>query len=427
MRVLIIGSLAGELGKAARIAIARGAKLDQADDAEAALARLRADARVDLVLCDVVHDVGAVVRAIAAERMAVPVVACGTGDDAEAAARSIRDGAREFLPLPPDPDLIAAILEAAAGDSHAMVVRDPAMQAAVHRAEQVAASEASVLITGESGTGKEVLARHLHRRSRRSGGPFVALNCAAIPENLLESELFGHERGAFSGAVARRLGKFEAADGGTLLLDEISEMDIRLQAKLLRALQEREIDRLGGAAPVRVNVRILATTNRDLAALVQRCAFREDLFFRLNVVTIELPPLRERREDIPLLAQYFVERFRTDARKAVKGVTPEALALLAKYTWPGNVRELENVIQRALVLADGPMIEPRDLPADVRLGEEALGIGGADLARSREEQEKAAILEALTQERGNRSRAAARLDLNRTTLLYKMKKYGLIP
>ena len=266
MRVLIIGSLAGELGQAARIAIARGAKLDQADNADAALARLRSDARVDLVLCDVVHDVGAVVRALAAERMAVPVVACGTGDDAEAAAQAIRDGAREFLPLPPDPDLIAAILEAAAGESHAMVVRDPAMQATVHRAEQVAASEASVLITGESGTGKEVLARHIHRRSRRSAGPFVALNCAAIPENLLESELFGHEKGAFTGAVARRVGKFEAADGGTLLLDEISEMDIRLQAKLLRALQEREIDRLGGAAPVRVNVRILATTNRDLLA-----------------------------------------------------------------------------------------------------------------------------------------------------------------
>ncbi len=227
MRVLIIGSLAGAIGQAGRIAIARGAKLDQADDTDAALARLRADARVDLVLCDIVHDVGAVVRALAAERIAVPVVACGTGDDADAAAQAIRDGAREFLPLPPDPDLIAAILEAAAGETHAMIVRDPVMQAAVHRAEQVAKSEASVLITGESGTGKEVLARYIHRRSRRSGGPFVALNCAAIPDNLLESELFGHERGAFSGAVARRIGKFEAAYGGTLLLDEISEMDVQ--------------------------------------------------------------------------------------------------------------------------------------------------------------------------------------------------------
>src|SRR6516225_4781775 len=195
MRVLIIGSLAGELGQAARIAIARGAKLDQADDADSALARLRSDARVDLVLCDVVHGVVEVVRALAAERMAVPVVACGTGDDAEAAAQAIRDGAREFLPLPPDPDLIAAILEAAAGDTHAMIVRDPVMQETVRRAELVAASDASVLILGESGTGKEVLAHHIHRRSRRSAGPFVALNCAAIPDNLLESELFGHEKG----------------------------------------------------------------------------------------------------------------------------------------------------------------------------------------------------------------------------------------
>src|SRR6185312_5855188 len=264
MRVLIIGSLAGELGQAARIAIARGAKLDQADNADAALVRLRADARLDLVLCDIAHDVGAVVRAIAAERMAVPVVACGTTGDPEAAVQAIRAGARESLPLPPDPDLIAAILEAASGETHTLIVHDPAMAAAVRRAEQVAKSEASVLICGESGTGKEVLARHIHRRSRRAGGPFVALNCAAIPENLLESELFGHEKGAFSGAIARRIGKFEAADQGTLLLDEISEMDVRLQAKLLRTLQEREVDRLGGAAPVKVDVRILAATNRDL-------------------------------------------------------------------------------------------------------------------------------------------------------------------
>src|SRR6478672_11707870 len=356
MRVLIIGSLAGELGQAARIAIARGAKLDQADNADAALVRLRADARVDLVLCDVLHDVGGVVRALTAERIAVPVVACGVGNDAEAAARAIRDGAREFLPLPPDPDLIAAILEAAAGDSHAMVVRDPAMQATVHRAEQVASSEASVLITGESGTGKEVLARHIHRRSRRAAGPFIALNCAAIPENLLESELFGHERGAFSGAVARRVGKFEAADGGMLLLDEISEMDIRLQAKLLRALQEREIDRLGGAAAVKVNVRILATTNRDLMAEVQRGAFREDLYLRLNVVSLHIPPLRERPGDIAALAEHFARRYADVNGLPFRPLSRGAMLRLASHGWRGNVRELENVIHRAVLLADGPTI-----------------------------------------------------------------------
>ena len=228
MRVLIIGSLAGDLGQAARIAISRGARLDQADDPEVALERLRTTAGVDLVLIEIVHDVAAFIHSLMRERIGVPVIACGSNADAEAAVRAIRAGAQEFLPLPPDPDLIAAILEAAAGESHLMIVRDPTMSACVRRAEQVAASDASVLINGESGTGKEVLARHVHRRSRRSGGPFVALNCAAIPDNLLESELFGHEKGAFSGAIARRIGKFEAASGGTLLLDEISEMENRV-------------------------------------------------------------------------------------------------------------------------------------------------------------------------------------------------------
>ncbi len=359
MRVLIIGSLAGELGQAGRIAMARGARLDQADDIAAALARLRGDARIDVVLCDLAHDVGALVRALAGERMSVPVVACGTGDDPEAAVRAIRDGAREFLPLPPDPDLIAAILQAASGDGHALVVRDPAMAATVRRAEQVAASEASVLIQGESGTGKEVMARHIHRRSRRAGGAFVALNCAAIPENLLESELFGHEKGAFSGAVARRVGKFEAADGGTLLLDEISEMDIRLQAKLLRALQEREIDRLGGAAPVRVNVRILATTNRDLMAEVARGRFREDLFFRLNVVSLRVPPLRERPGDIAALAEHFARRYAEVNGLPYRPVSRSALARLLSHGWRGNVRELENILHRAVLLAGGEEIERR--------------------------------------------------------------------
>ncbi|MGI4950913.1 MAG: sigma-54 interaction domain-containing protein, partial [Janthinobacterium lividum] len=352
MHVLIIGSLGGDLGQAARIATARGARLHQADDDRSALNRLRLDARVDLVLVELPHDVAGLVRALNAERILVPVVACGNVPAAEAAA-AITAGAREFMPLPPDPDLIAAILEAASGESHAVVARDPAMLATIRRAEQVAGAEASILITGESGTGKEVLARHIHRRSRRAEGPFVALNCAAIPENLLESELFGHEKGAFSGAVARRLGKFEAATGGTLLLDEISEMDVRLQAKLLRAIQEREIDRVGGSAPVRVDVRILATSNRDLPQEVSAGRFREDLYFRLNVVGLRLPALRDRPGDIPALAEHYARRYAEVNGLPYRPVSRDALQRLVSYGWRGNVRELENTIHRAVLLSSG--------------------------------------------------------------------------
>jgi two-component system, response regulator FlrC len=428
MRVLIIGSLAGELGQAARIAIARGVKLEQADDVDAALAWLRTDARVDLVLCDILHDVGAVVRALAAERMAVPVVACGTGDDPDSAARAIRDGAREFLPLPPDPDLIAAILQAAAGETHAMVVRDAVMQGTVGRAEQVAKSEASVLITGESGTGKEVLARHIHNRSRRAAGPFVALNCAAIPDNLLESELFGHEKGAFSGAVARRIGKFEAADGGTLLLDEISEMDARLQAKLLRALQEREIDRLGGAAPVKVNVRILATTNRDLPAEVQRGTFREDLYFRLNVVSLRIPPLRERPGDIAALAEHFARRYAEVNGMPYRPLSREALLRLSSHSWRGNVRELENAIHRAVLLADGDLIgiEAIELgPPAPAVHSAGAGGGIASLVGRRvEEVERDLIIETLGHTLGNRTHAATILGISIRALRNKLRDYA---
>jgi two-component system, response regulator FlrC len=428
MRVLIIGSLAGELGQAARIAMARGAKLDQADDAEAALARLRADARVDLVLCELSHDVGGVVRALAAERIAVPVVACGNNADADAAVAAIRAGAREFLPLPPDPELIAAILEAAAGESHALIVRDAAMAAAVRRADQVAGAEASVLITGESGTGKEVLARHIHRRSRRSGGPFVALNCAAIPENLLESELFGHEKGAFSGAAARRVGKFEAADGGTLLLDEISEMDIRLQAKLLRAIQEREIDRLGGAAPVRVNVRILATTNRDLPGEVARGTFREDLYFRLNVVSLRIPPLRERPGDIAVLAEHFARRYAEVNGLPYRPLSPLALARLGSHAWRGNVRELENTIHRAVLLAEGTTIGPDAIelgPQSQTPASPAIpgGISGL-VGRTMQEVERDLILETLGHTLGNRTHAATILGISIRALRNKLRDYA---
>ncbi len=455
MRVLIIGSLAGELGQAARIAMMRGAKLDQADDAEAGLARLRADARVDVVLCDLAHDVGGLVRAMAAERIIVPVVACGTGGDPEAAVRAIREGAREFLPLPPDPELIAAILEAAAGESHALVVRDPMMQATLRRVDQVAGSEASVLISGESGTGKEVLARQLHRRSRRAAGPFVAVNCAAIPENLLESELFGHEKGAFSGALARRIGKFEAADGGTLLLDEISEMDVRLQAKLLRALQEREIDRLGGNAPVKVNVRILATTNRDLATEVARGTFREDLFFRLNVIALRIPSLRERPADIAALADHFARRYAELNGLPQRPLASSAQRHLAGHGWRGNVRELENVMHRAVLLADGPEITveaielgpaapaaaspgaaspgaaaspsaaPSATAASVTVTQAAVAGSVAGLVgRRMDEVERELIMETLGHTLGNRTHAATILGISIRALRNKLRDYA---
>ena len=429
MKVLIIGSLAGDLGQAARIAIGRGAKLDQADDAETALIRLRTDAHIDLVLCDIAHDVGAIVAALAAERMAVPVVACGTSDDPDAAVQAIRAGAREFLPLPPDPDLIAAILEAASGESHAMIVRDEIMEACVRRAEQVARADASVLISGESGTGKEVLARHIHRKSRRAGGPFVALNCAAIPENLLESELFGHEKGAFSGALARRLGKFEAAHRGTLLLDEISEMDIRLQAKLLRAVQEREIDRIGGSAPVRVDVRILATTNRDLTAEVKRGAFREDLYFRLNVVSLRIPALRERPGDIAALAEHFSRKYSVVNGLPYRPLTPAAVARLVGHHWRGNVRELENVIHRAVLLANGPVIEGNEIELTQAEGtrphSEATPAGGVAslVGRRMDDVERDLIIETLGHTLGNRTHAATILGISIRALRNKLRDY----
>ena len=437
MRVLIVGSLSGELGHAARIAMARGAKLEQADDAEAGLARMRADARVDLVLCDLARDVGGLIRAMIAERIAIPVVACGTGDDPDAAVRAIRDGAREFLPLPPDPELIAAILEAAAGESHALVVRDPAMQATIRRAEQVARAEASVLITGESGTGKEVLARHIHRRSRRAQGPFIAMNCAAIPENLLESELFGHEKGAFSGALARRVGKFEAADGGTLLLDEISEMDVRLQAKLLRVLQEREVDRVGGSAPVRIDVRILATTNRDLRTEVGRGTFREDLYFRLNVVTLRIPSLRERPADIAVLADHFARRYAEVNGLPLRPVSDAAYRRLAGHDWRGNVRELENTMHRAVLLAEGACIGPEAVelggepgpppPAESTARGEyapnAAGVAGL-IGRRMDDVERDLILQTLGHTLGNRTHAATILGISIRALRNKLRDYA---
>src|SRR6187402_151333 len=309
MRLLIVGTLGGQLTTATKLAMEKGASVTHAESNDQALAVLRSGRGADLLMVDVSLDIRELNGRLNAEHIYVPIVACGVTNDARAAVNAIHAGAKEYIPLPPDPDLIAAVLAAVAEDTREMIYRDDSMAKVVKLAQQIASSDASVLITGESGTGKEVLARFVHGRSNRSKKPFITVNCAAIPENLLESELFGHEKGAFTGAIARRIGKFEEANGGTLLLDEISEMHPRLQAKLLRALQEREIDRVGGSSPVKVDFRLVATSNRDMQDEVKKGTFREDLYFRLNVMSLELPPLRERPGDIPILAAHFVKKY----------------------------------------------------------------------------------------------------------------------
>ena len=424
-RLLLIGPLAGDLSQAALLAQRAGAAVVQADTIGAALATLRADARIGLILCDINLDIAQLGRALAAERITLPIIATAIDISPGQAQMAIRAGARDVLPLPPDAELLAAMLLGASGTPGAPIVRDPAMLAVLRRAEQIAPSEASVLITGESGTGKEVLARHIHAKSRRASGPFVALNCAAIPENLLESELFGHEKGAFSGALARRVGKFEAASGGTLLLDEISEMDVRLQAKLLRAIQEREIDRVGGAAPVRVNVRILATSNRDLPAEAASGRFREDLYFRLNVVGLRIPPLRERPGDIPALADHYARHYAALNDLPERPISAAARARLTAHAWRGNVRELENTMHSAVLLAAGGEIgaEAIELPQHARAT--AMDEGAARfVGRRMEDVERDVILHTLNHMAGNRTHAATVLGISIRALRNKLRDYA---
>ncbi|HXY54229.1 MAG TPA: sigma-54 dependent transcriptional regulator [Nitrospirota bacterium] len=292
-------------------------------------------------------------------------------------------------------------------------------------AGRVAASEASVLITGESGTGKELLAKGIHYNSPRADGPFVAVNCAAIPEHLIESELFGHVRGAFTGAVKDREGRFELATGGTLFLDEIGDLRVELQAKILRALQERQVDRVGGKHPVPVDVRIIASTNKDIERAVKEGIFREDLYYRLSVIMLHMPPLRERKDDIPILVQHFLKKFN---RGAEVSIDHEALSLLTAYGWPGNVRELENSIERASVLKRGNTITAGDLPDRLKKEKsivENIILNLPDEGIALEDLERNLIIKALEKHNGNQTRAAEYLGITRPTLIYRMEKYGI--
>jgi len=307
---------------------------------------------------------------------------------------------------------------------HQLVGQSEPIQKIRAMIQTAAGSEATVLIQGESGTGKEIIANAIHAQSKRSRGPLVKMNCAAVPETLLESELFGHEKGAFTGADRRRIGRFEQADGGTLFLDEVCEMHPRLQAKFLRALQEREIERLGSSTPIPVDVRIIAATNRELAKALQEGVLREDLYYRLNVILLQVPALRERMDDVPILAMHFLRKYVAREGAGMSGISDEAMNVLLSYSWPGNVRELENAIERGVVLGQGEKLRAADLPSQVhRRSDDQHPLVPAHLKL--EEMEKLAIAQALRLTGGNKSEAAERLGIHRTSLYDKMRRYGI--
>jgi DNA-binding NtrC family response regulator len=372
----------------------------------------------------------------------IPVIVITGFASVESTIGAMRRGAVDYIPKPFTRDAVVASVELAlqsgaprgrtlAGSISEIVYRSAEMGAVVDLVRRVSRTDSTILVTGESGTGKELVARAIHRMSARADQPFVTVNSGALPEGLLESELFGHVRGAFTGAVSVSVGRFRAADGGSLFLDEVGNMSPSMQVKMLRVLQEREITPVGSSEPVRVDVRLIAATNRNLEEAVRREEFREDLYYRMNVIEIHIPPLRARREDIIPLAQHFLERLSADAHVDLWKLAPDAQAALLSYGWPGNVRELENVIERATVLSEGSDITAAELPPRVGGVQENLTLpaGGLDEGFSLPEVinsvEKFYIQSALRKSGGNRSRAAGMLGMKRTTLLARMKSLGL--
>ena len=361
MRLLVVGRLSGQLATAVKMAMAHGAKVSHVERGDQATEQLRRGQGADLLMVDYRIDIAALIAANEAERIHVPVVACGVDADASDAAAAIRAGAKEFIPLPPEADLIAAVLSAVADDDRPLISADPSMKAVIMLADQVARSEASILITGESGVGKEVMARYLHAGSKRAERPFISVNCAAIPETLIESELFGYEKGAFTGATSNRMGLIEAAHNSTLFLDEIGELPLAAQARLLRFIQEGEIRRIGAIKSTKVNIRLICATHRRLDELAQSNAFRQDLYYRINVLRLDIPPLRERGPDIAAMANWFATQLADKLDMPPRAFSKNSLEQIVHHPWPGNVRELQNAVERALVMCDDSLLA-LDLP-----------------------------------------------------------------
>ena len=429
-----------------------GYELYEADDGDTAI-KMAHEQPFDLILMDIrmikVSGLDALPE-IKVYNPAIPVIIMTAYSSVETAVEALKKGAYDYLTKPLDFDELRLAMERAMDHSHLKeenrllretlgsrfdrqntIGRSAAMERLLETVAQVAPSEATVLITGESGTGKELIAGAIHFNSPRKDRPFVKMNCAAVTETLLESELFGHEKGAFTGAHRRKEGRFLQADKGSLFLDEVSEMSLSMQVKLLRVLQDKEITRVGGEEVIRVDVRLIAATNKDLIQAIETGQFREDLYYRLNVVTLNVPPLRERKEDIPLLAQSFLEMFAKTNNKQIKGFTPQAMDQLLKYSWPGNVRELMNAIERGVVLSRAEYLDTQDLPLAIKEKfphEELSPVTHAVPADvSLDEVEKATILKTLEASGGNKSEAARRLGITRRTLHKKLKKYGVMP
>lgn len=432
-----------------------GYEIDDADDGETAIDKVK-ERSYDLVLMDVrmvkISGLEALEK-IKSYNPAIPIIIMTAYSSVETAVDALKKGAHDYLTKPLDFDKLRITIERSMEhtrlkeenrllkeslgqhfDRRNIIGQSPAMINLLETVAQVAPSEATVLITGDSGTGKELIAGAIHFNSHRKDGPFIKLNCAAITETLLESELFGHEKGAFTGAERRKEGRFYQAHGGSLFLDEVSEMSLTMQVKLLRVLQEREFTRVGGENTIQVDVRMIAATNKNLPELIGNGEFREDLYYRLNVVGLEIPPLKKRREDIPLLAQHFLEIFAARNHKDIKGYTPQAMDHLIRYDWPGNVRELMNAVERAVVLSQADFLSEKDFTiiqgSEVNRNDSVPDGANAQInmdgVTPLEEVEKATILNTLEASGGNKSEAARRLGITRKTLHKKLKAYGVM-